>query len=672
MHEVVPRWQSSPVTEASATSPGTSLPDWIERIIINEVTPQVDGGLWPAKAVVGEAIPIRACVFSDGQPALLVRARWRMDHGSGNMPWNYCRLRGYIDDFWIGNVAFPSAGSAEFQVEAWRNDFASWRQDYRRWLRAKADPSHELPTGVQLLRTGAALLPPSDQADIERQLGQSGPGSRLSLQRYLLHPRTARLMADALVQTTPARGARLPIWVERPRALFGSWYEFFPRSEGSDGHRSGTLVTSRDRLSDLADMKFDVVYLPPIHPIGSTARRGRNNAPIARPGEPGSPWAIGGPAGGHTSVHPDLGSLDDFRGFLQAAEALGLEVALDYTLQCSPDHPWVHDHPDWFDHRPDGSIRPGENPPKRYDDVFPLDFSCDDWQGLWQACYDVLEFWIAQGVHIFRVDNPHTKPVPFWAWVFGRLRAAHPDVILLAEAFTHPALMGQLSKVGFSQSYTYFTWRSKKPELRTYLTQLTRKTADYLRPNFFANTPDILTEELQLGGPPAFRSRLVLAATLSPSYGIYSGYELCENQPQSPGSEEYWDSEKYQYRPRDWTQPGAMVSLITQLNAIRRDHPALQQLRRLYFHRTDNPQVLAYSKHTADRSDVILVIVNLDPSRAHRAQVRLSLKQLSAKPRSTLRVHDLLQGTTQTWTGSLQQVELDPAEAPAQLLWVEP
>ena len=651
---------------------GTDLPDRVDRIIINQVSPQVGGGRFSAKAAVGEELPVRACVFSEGQPSLLVRVRWRMTAGAPGPRWEYLQLRGRMDDFWIGNIAFTQIGQGIFQIEAWRDDFASWRADYRRWLRAKSDPQRELPTGLQLARAAAARLGPALRASVERRLDQLATAAPPRLQTYLLGAQLGRLMAQALLQSVPKRSGRFPVWVERPRALFGSWYELFPRSEGSDGHSSGTLVSARARLPAVAEMKFDVVYLPPIHPIGTTARRGRNNAPRAAPGEPGSPWAIGDVSGGHTAVHPDLGSLEDFRDFLKTADDLGLEIALDYALQCSPDHPWVKEHPDWFQRRSDGTIRSAENPPKRYDDVFPLDFTCPDWQQLWEACYGILEFWIAQGVRIFRVDNPHTKPVPFWAWVFARLRKSHPEVIMLAEAFTRPALMGELSKVGFSQTYTYFTWRETKSELRSYLTQLTRSSPDYLRPNFFANTPDILTRELQVGGPPAFRSRLVLAATLSPSYGIYSGYELYENQPQQPGSEEYWDSEKYQYRPRNWTQPDSLTRLVTQLNQIRRDHPALQQLRRVHFHRTADPQMLAYSKHTADRSDVILVVVNLDPTRVHRAAVRLSLAQLSNRPRPRLRVHDLLDGTRSEWSGAVQWVELDPSQSPARILWVEP
>ncbi|MGB9483681.1 MAG: maltotransferase domain-containing protein, partial [Candidatus Dormiibacterota bacterium] len=367
--------------DETSTTTGVALPAQIDRIVINQVTPQVDGGRLAAKAVQGEEVPVRACVFSEGQPALLVRARWRMTGSAPADGWECLPLNGRLDDFWVGNIAFPEVGTAEFQIEAWRDSFGSWRKDYRRWLRARADPSPELPTGVQLARAGAALLEASVRGRISGRLDQLSHGPSASLQSYLLSTQLARLMAESLTRSSPTRGSRIPVWVDRPRALFGSWYEFFPRSEGSDGHVSGTLVSARSRLAEVAEMKFDVVYLPPIHPIGTTARRGRNNSPVAAPGEPGSPWAIGGPAGGHTTVHPDLGSLEDFRGFLRTSEDLGMEVALDYTLQCSPDHPWVREHPDWFDHRPDGTIRPAENPPKRYDDVFPLDFTCTDWRG---------------------------------------------------------------------------------------------------------------------------------------------------------------------------------------------------------------------------------------------------------------------------------------------------
>ena len=672
MHDQAEGWQSTGVAKQSPNALARSLPERVERVIINKVSPQVQGGRLPAKAVTGEQLPVRACVFSDGQQELLVRARWRMQTDAAAGKWKFTQLEGRLDDFWTGNITYETTGAAEFQIEAWRNEFGSWRQGYRRWLRAGADPSLELPMGVQLLRTVLAWLPTATRDKAERRLRRAERGGVNALQNYLLSPGVANLAAEALTRTPPAQSDPFPVWVERSLALFGSWYEMFPRSQGAHDTKSGTLLTAQARLPALAEMHFDVVYLPPIHPIGTTARRGRNNAPVAKPGEPGSPWAIGSPAGGHMAVHPDLGTLADFKSFVKAAADMGLEVALDYALQCSPDHPWVKEHPDWFEHREDGSIRPAENPPKRYDDVFPLDFSCADWRHLWVACYEILEFWIAQGVRIFRVDNPHTKPVPFWAWVVERLREAHPDVIMLAEAFTRPALMGELSTVGFSQSYTYFTWRSTKRGLRSYLTQLTKETADYLRPNFFVNTPDILTAELQRGGAPTFRLRLMLAATLSPTYGIYSGYELFENKPQSRGSEEYWDSEKYQYRPRDWKQPGSLAPLIAQINQIRREHPALQQLRRLQFHRTDSPFVLAYSKYTADRTDVVLTVVNLEPSRSHRATIELSLRHLGPKPRHRIEAQDLLTGTTSSWAGPTHQVQFSSDQLPAQIYWIAP
>ncbi|MGH7705068.1 MAG: maltotransferase domain-containing protein [Candidatus Dormibacteria bacterium] len=656
--------------DPSLQLPEVALPGQLQRIVINSVSPQVDGGAWAAKVVVDEELPVRACVFTDGQPALVVQARWRMNTTDPGLRWRHRRLKPHIDDFWSGNVAFSSLGAGVFQIEAWLDPFASWRLGYRRWLRAGQDPTAELETGVRLLRQGSSRLPARARDQVLTQLQRLTADPGPELQKYLLRPGIARLMTRALLLTTPERSSLMPVRVERPRALFGAWYEMFPRSEGSDRESSGTLATAAARLPGLAEMKFDIVYLPPIHPIGNTSRRGRNNSPQAQPGEPGSPWAIGAAAGGHTALHPDLGTLADFHRFRSAAEQLGLEIALDYALQCSPDHPWVTQHPEWFEHRPDGSIKAAENPPKRYDDVLPLDFTCSDWRQLWLACYEILEFWIGHGVRAFRVDNPHTKPVQFWAWLFDRLRRSHPEVIMLAEAFTRPALMAELSKVGFSQTYTYFTWRTTKPQLRSYLSQLTQETPDYLRPNFFANTPDILTRELQEGGPAAFRYRLALAATLSPSYGIYSGYELSENRPQSPGSEEYWDSEKYQYRPRDWGQPDSLAPLIAQLNQIRRQHPALQQLRRLRFHGTDNPKVLAYSKHTADRSDVVLVIVNLDPKATQRARLRLSWRQLSRRPKAHLELEELLGGGRSTWSRPDPSVTLDPTHAPALIYWV--
>ncbi len=640
--------------------------------MINRVSPRVDGGSLPAKAVVGEMVPVAATVFADGQPVLVARVRWRSLEPEAPSRWRTRILKRASDDSYSAEVEFSLLGAAEFQIEAWIDNFAGWRRGYRRWLLAKRDPSAELATGLRIVEELAPKLPGQAAHTLLRHVRQLRGGPHSGLERYLLSPQVARTMARALLATSAVATPPLPVWVERQRALFGSWYEMFPRSEGSEADKSGTFISASRRLRAIADMGFDVLYLPPIHPIGNTDRRGRNNAPRARPGDPGSPWAIGSAAGGHLAVHPNLGTLADFHAFQQEAKDLGLEVAMDYALQCSPDHPWVKEHPGWFEHRPDGGIRPAENPPKSYDDVFPLDFTCPDWRELWKSCYQILEFWIGQGVKAFRVDNPHTKPVAFWAWVFRQLRRDHPDVITLAEAFTRPALMEELSKVGFSQSYTYFTWRTTKVDLRTYMTHLCEESADYLRPNFFANTPDILSHELQLWGAPAFRYRLVLASTLSPSYGIYSGYELCENRPQSQGSEEYWNSEKYQFRPRDWDDTHSLAPLIRQLNGIRRQHPALQQLRRTHFHATDNPKVLAYSKSTADMSDVVLVVVSLDATRPQRANVRLAWRALVEHPPKRLELNELLSRKSCSWSGASWTVELDPKVGPALIYAVRP
>ncbi|MGH7610945.1 MAG: maltotransferase domain-containing protein [Candidatus Dormibacteria bacterium] len=661
-------WQSSFVANRLEPALPSPAPG---GIAISDVTPVVACGRFPAKAVLEQLVPVRANVFTDGHQALLVRAAWR---SRGRPSWHHAWLEPHIDDLWVGAMSFSALGAAEFRIEAWPDRFHSWQTDYRRWLRAKVDATAELPAGRALLGELLPLLPATTRTQLERRIARLEGASPEGWRRFLLSPRLASRLAAAVARTPATRSATFPVYVERERALVGAWYEFFPRSEGASEARSGTFATAAQRLTAISQMGFDVVYLPPIHPIGRTARRGPNNSPVAGPDDPGSPWAIGGPEGGHTSVHPQLGTLDDFANFQATARGLGLEVALDYTLQCSPDHPWVREHPEWFMHRPDGSIRTAENPPKRYDDVLPFDFECPDWRQLWEACYQILEFWISHGVRIFRVDNPHTKPLPFWAWLIGRLRREHPEVVMLAEAFTRPALMDELSKLGFSQSYTYFTWRSTKAELRSYLTRLTRTSVDYLRPNFFVNTPDILTRELQQGGPAAFRSRLLLAATLSPSYGIYSGFELCENQPHGPQTEEYLNSEKYQYRPRDWGAPNSLAPLITRLNDIRRQHPALRQLHRLHFHLTDDPKVLAYSKHTEGHSDVVLVLVNLDPTRVRSARLSLAMSRLGLRPRARFRVQGLLSptGPEETWEGRLREVRLDPARGPGQVLWIRP
>jgi starch synthase (maltosyl-transferring) len=462
----------------------------------------------------------------------------------------------------------------------------------------------------------------------------------------------------------------LRVTVDPVRARFSAWYEMFPRSCTPDPARSGTFAEAEARLPDIAAMGFDVLYLPPIHPIGRTHRKGRNNALTAEPGDPGSPWAIGAAAGGHTAVEPGLGTIDDFDRFVSVANRLGLEVAIDIAFQASPDHPWVKEHPEWFKHRPDGSIKYAENPPKKYQDIYPLDFDSADWQGLWHALRDVFLFWIAHGVTIFRVDNPHTKSFRFWEWCIAGIKRDHPEAIFLAEAFTRPKVMRYLAKAGFTQSYTYYTWRNSARELREYLTELTTsELQEYMRPNFFANTPDILHEYLQTGGRPAFEVRLILAATLAASYGIYSGYELCEHVPVRHGSEEYLDSEKYQIKPRDWNRPDSLRELIARVNAIRRAHPALQQNATLAFHAVDTEALLWFSKTAASADgsagggvDRVFVAANTDPHHLQHGHVQVPIWELGIPPGRPYVVEDLLDGARYTWRGDWNYIRLEPGE----------
>jgi starch synthase (maltosyl-transferring) len=654
----------------------------IGRVVIEGVRPQVDCGRWPARAVAGETIPVRATIFRDGHN-VVVAAAIRLvgpDSSSGRD----AQLIPLVETnpglhTWEGQVTFPEDGTGlwRFGIVAWTDELATWEQGTRKKLAAGRDIALELEEGARLLEGLAAELPAQVRGRLRPRLADAAATLRRGdLDQARRLEATADPAWRSLLERVPPRSATraraLGVWVDRPRALFGSWYEFFPRSEGADPRsgRSGTLKTAAERLEGIAAMGFDVVYLPPVHPIGRTHRKGRNNTLVARPGDPGSPWAIGDEHGGHEAIHPDLGTLDDFDAFVARAGELGLEVAMDYALQCSPDHPWVKRHPEWFKVRPDGSVAYAENPPKVYQDIVPLNFDSPDAPALYQACKGILDHWIAHGVRIFRVDNPHTKPVRFWEWLLAAVKAEHPDVLFLSEAFTSPPMLKLLAKVGFTQSYTYFTWRNTKAELEEYLTELTQsESAEYLRPNLFVNTPDILHAYLQEGGPPAFKVRALLAATMSPSWGVYAGYELCERTPLRPGSEEYLDSEKYQYRPRDWSQP-SLAPYLTRLNRSRRAHPALHWLRNLRFHLVDNPEMIAYSKRHGD--DVVLVVCNLDPHHAQESLVHLWMPALGLDwEHGAFQVHDELTGQTWTWHGPSNYVRLDPAE-PGHLLHVRP
>jgi starch synthase (maltosyl-transferring) len=582
-------------------------------------------------------------------------------------------------DRWTARFDLPAIGWHEYRIVAWIDRFLTWRRDIRSKAAAGQDVSLELLEGALLVREAAQRAGDPDGAPMfefaDALADATSLDERLSV---ALGAELAAAMAKHSDRSHATESAPRRIWVDRERARFGSWYEMFPRSTGPDASRSGTFRDACGELSRIADLGFDVVYLPPIHPIGTSFRKGRNNALVAGPSDPGSPWAIGSPAGGHTAVNPELGTIADFESFRRSAEHLGLEIALDLAWQCSPDHPWIREHPEWFRHRPDGTMKYAENPPKKYQDIVPFDFACQDWQNLWRALLDVTLFWIARGVRIFRVDNPHTKTFGFWEWMIDQVHARRPDVIFLSEAFTRPAPMRWLAKSGFTQSYTYFTWKNTKAEITDYFTELTTtEVREYLRPNLFANTPDILHAYLQQGGRPAFEARLLLAATLGASYGIYSGFELAEGQA-VPGTEEYADSEKYQIRKWDWQRPGHISELVARINAVRRSHRALQADRTLRFHATDNPNIIAYSKTSPDGSDTVLVVVNLDPHHMQHGHVQVPLDALpalaaasdAARADASYVVRDLLDDAEYQWRGAWNYVRFDPDIRQGHILWL--
>ncbi|MET8817806.1 alpha-1,4-glucan--maltose-1-phosphate maltosyltransferase [Streptomyces rochei] len=667
--------RGAPRTTSRDTPREAAVPDVttvVGRIPVLDVRPIVRQGRRPAKAVTGESFQVSATVFREGHDAVAANVVLKDPEGRPG-PWTPMRELAPGTDRWGATVTAGEPGLWTYAVEAWSDPVTTWRHHARIKVPAGIDTGLVLEEGARLHERAAAEVP----GDADRRVLLAAVDALRDEDR----PAASRLAGaltpevDAVLARHPLRelvttSDPLPLLVERERALYGAWYEFFPRSEGTPDRPHGTFRTAARRLPAIAAMGFDVVYLPPIHPIGTTHRKGRNNTLSAGPDDVGVPWAIGSPEGGHDAIHPALGTLDDFDHFVAEAARLGLEVALDFALQCSPDHPWVHKHPEWFHHRPDGSIAYAENPPKKYQDIYPIAFDAD-LDGLVTETVRVLRHWMDHGVRIFRVDNPHTKPVVFWERVIGEINRADPDVVFLAEAFTRPAMMHTLAQIGFQQSYTYFTWRNTKQELTEYLTELTGDAASYMRPNFFANTPDILHAYLQHGGRPAFEVRAVLAATLSPAWGIYSGYELCENTPLREGSEEYLDSEKYQLKPRDWAtaaREGTTIApLITRLNTIRRESPALRQLRDLHFHHTDKEEVIAYSKRQG--SNTVLVVVNLDPHHTQEATVSLDMPQLGLDWHESVPVRDELTGETYHW-GRANYVRLEPGRTPAHVCTV--
>ena len=636
----------------------------LPRIVIDDVRPRTPTGTFPAKAVVGEVVRITADVFKDGHDVLGARVVWRpVDKPT----WADAPLRHVENDRWEGVIEPTTLGDHEFAVEAWTAAYATWRHKATTKVDAGQDVAVELEEGARLFERAVPAAGNSEAQALREaaaHLRDEGLAPRARMARAL-DADVAELLEGPLPGDHVTRTEPLPLWVDRERALYSAWYELFPRSEG--GLR-GTIK----RLPAIADMGFDVVYLPPVHPVGTTFRKGRNNTLDPLPDDPGSPWAIGGPEGGHTALHPDLGTFDDFDALVAAAHHLGMEVALDYALQCSPDHPWVTEHPGWFHHRPDGTIAYAENPPKKYQDIYPINFWPEkekDRKALWEACREIFEFWIGHGVRIFRVDNPHTKPMAFWAWILPAVQREHPDVLFLSEAFTRPKVMAKLAEVGFSQSYTYYTWRTERWELEEYVNELAHgPKADYMRPNFWPNTPDILSGPLRNGPLSAFKLRLVLAATLVPSYGVYSGYELGENEPASETNEEYLHSEKYEIKRRDWNDPQSLAPFIKRVNAIRRRHPALHRLRNIRFHHSDNDNVIAFSKHSDDRSDVVLVVVNLDPRNVQESTLALDLGLLGLPWDVPFEAHDELTAQTFEWQGAHPYVRLDPLAEPAHVL----
>ncbi|MDX1624311.1 MAG: alpha-1,4-glucan--maltose-1-phosphate maltosyltransferase [Gemmatimonadota bacterium] len=641
------------------------------RVVIERVTPEIDCGRFAAKGVAGDDLVVEADAFSDGHDAISVVLLWRSEDEEA---WSETPMEPLGNDRWRARFPLAGLGRHIYTVEAWVDRFETWRQDLAKRLAADQDLSVPLEVGAGLLEEAAARAERAgaddDAEELEAWAGRLRVEAAAGVETAdhpALDPALASLARRYPDREHATRYPReLAVFADRPIARFGAWYEFFPRSTGP-GEDHGTFRTAMEFLPYVAEMGFDVVYLPPIHPIGETNRKGPNNAVHAGPDDPGSPWAIGSAEGGHTAIHPELGTLEDFHAFREEAESLGLEVALDVAFQCSPDHPWVEEHPEWFRHRPDGSIQYAENPPKKYEDIYPLDFESEAWPELWEALKGVFEHWIGEGVRIFRVDNPHTKPFAFWEWAIGELREAHPGVVFLSEAFTRPKVMYRLAKLGFSQSYTYFAWRNQRWELESYLTEVTTPpVSHFFRPALWPNTPDILTEYLQTGGRPAFVARLVLAATAGASYGIYGpAFELLEATPREPGSEEYLDSEKYQIRDWNLSDGESLRPVVERVNRIRRENPALHRDDTLRFHPVDDEALVAYSKKDPDGANAVLTVVNLDPHHTRAGWVDLRLDALGLDTGESYQVHDLLGGSRHLWRGARNYVELNPNVMPA-------
>ena len=643
------------------------------RVVIASVRPEIDAGRFPIKRVAGERVDVTADIFADGHEVLAARLLHRPGKSE---TWSEVPMTDLGNDRWQASFRVPSEGHHVYTIQAWIDSFQTWRRDLLKRVEAGQQGAADVRIGAELVAQAAARAS-GGEAD---ELRECAKALRAEAEKDLraavaraLDERVAVLMEKYADRSEGAFYDRhLVVVVDREKARFSAWYEMFPRSCASELGRHGTFRDVIARLPYVAGMGFDVLYLPPIHPIGCGHRKGMNNVTASSDGDVGSPWAIGSAEGGHKAIHPQLGTLEEFRELVEAARDKNIEIALDIAFQCSPDHPYVREHPEWFRIRPDGSVQYAENPPKKYEDIVPLNFDTEHWRELWEELRSVVCFWIGQGVRIFRVDNPHTKPFAFWEWLIAEVKREYPDVLFLAEAFTRPKVMYELAKRGFTQSYTYFAWRNTGWDLTQYFTELTRsEVSEFFRPNLWPNTPDILTEQLQYGGRAAFQARLVLAATLGASYGIYGpAFELCENLPLRPGSEEYLDSEKYQIRRWDIERPGSLREWIARVNAIRRENPALQSNARLHFHAVDNDQLIAYSKTSEDGASAILVVVNLNPHQKHSGWVDLAPEPLGLPERQSYQMHDLLTDARYLWQGTRNYIELDPNVLPAHIFRV--
>lgn len=647
-------------------------PDGRRRVIIEGVKPEIDGGRYNIKRTVGEKVMVEADIFTDGHDSIAAVLLYRKE---GDSEWNEAPMKPLVNDLWQGEFSVTELGQYTYSLTAWVDHFKTWCLGLQKKVQAPQDISVDLLIGAEYMDEVSQKAPIQDAENLQRAVERIRSDSMSNSEKatLALGEDIASIMATSADRSLAVSYHKeLGVTVDRERARFSAWYEMFPRSASTEPGKHGTFKDCLARLPYVASMGFNVLYFPPIHPIGVVNRKGKNNTTTVVAGDTGSPWAIGSKDGGHKAIHPELGNLQDFQELVGKAREYGLDVALDIAFQCAPDHPYVEEHPEWFRWRPDGTVQYAENPPKRYQDIFPFEFETEQWKELWEELTSVVLFWVEQGVTIFRVDNPHTKPFAFWEYLIGEVKKQHPEAIFLAEAFTRPKVMHNLAKLGFTQSYTYFTWRNTRHELQEYLTELTQTEAkDFFRPNFWPNTPDILHENLQLGGRPYFVARLVLAATMSASYGIYGPtFELCEAVPLAPGSEEYLDSEKYQLRHWDIENPNSLKDLIAKVNQIREQNTALQSNENVSFHDVDNDELICYSKRTDDNSNVVLTVVNLNPHRTQSGWVSLDIEELGLEADEPYQVHDLLSDERYLWRGAHNYVELNPQVLPAHIFLV--